>query len=629
MKMGREEKNPKIHAPYNFVPFSGKIIERYKDMEELPDYGKIDPDLKTGEIHVTMETQTPLYISNGKGEKEEDFFKGADGRYQIPGASVRGMLRENMQILGFGLIRPKEDISDYQIYFRDMASARGSVKSTVKDYYKAALDIETKKAGKKSVSIPQNVKAGYLHNAEGQFYITPTRYIRVSRKNPGMYTFMENGQVEAAVYKDVAYTEGENLIKEIVPLKDKKIGMKEGILLSTGKPVGQKNHLYVFEKEYVDNESIDVKKEDIISYREDWENRKNSLKAYYDENFWKIPENGEAKPVFYIEYDGHLYFGMSLFLRIGYPHSIAEGLPDSHKKRIEDEKLQEKPFLDYPYAILGFARDHAAYHSRVSVGNFHMVEKRTSNNKYSVIGAEPKPSYYAGYIKDGKSYIEEAFSLRGYKQYWMRENIVQPPEIKNKNIGKQIHPVEKKTLFKGIIRFRNLYDDELGLLLWALQLDEGCYQSLGMGKPYGFGRVKVTIDRLAELKTSEFYSLKGLTEGLKDRSSSIEEYIERYKKYASEKMTEGEKSKKNNKQKKNVIVSRNEIKDFMFIHKISSLSETEMAYMDLSEYGNEREILKSLSEYRKDQEEKNSQETEKTETDNPEDWIAMLNRKFK
>ena len=258
-----------------------------------------------------------------------------------------------------------------------------------------------------------------------------------------------------------------------------------------------------------------------------------------------------------------------------------------------------------------------------------MVEKRTSNNKYSVIGAEPKPSYYAGYIKDGKSYIEEAFSLRGYKQYWMRENIVQPPEIKNKNIGKQIHSVEKKTLFKGIIRFRNLYDDELGLLLWALQLDEGCYQSLGMGKPYGFGRVKVTIDRLAELKTSEFYSLKGLTEGLKDRSSSIEEYIERYKKYASEKMTEGEKSKKNNKQKKNVIVSRNEIKDFMFIHKISSLSETEMAYMDLSEYGNETEILKSLSEYRKDQEEKNSQETEKTETDNPEDWIAMLNRKFK
>lgn len=627
--MGKGDTEKKVHAPYNFVPFSGKIIKRYEDMEELPDYGKIDPDLKTGEIHVTLETQTPLYISNGKEEKEEDFFKGADGKYQIPGASVRGMLRENMQILGFGLIRPEEDIADYQIYFRDMTSARDSVKSDVKEYYKAALDIETKKAGKKSVSIPKNVKAGYLHNENGQFYITPTRYIRVSRKNPGMYAFMKNDQVEPAVYKEVAYTEGEDLIKEIVPLRSKKTGMKEGILLSTGKPVNQKNHLYVFEKEHTDSESIDVAKEDIISYREDWENRQNSLKAYYNVDFWKVPENGEVKPVFYIEHNGHLYFGMSLFLRIGYPHSISEGLPDSHKKRIKDEKEQEKPFRDYPYAMLGFARDHASYRSRISVGDFHVAEKRTSNNKYSVIGADPKPSYYAGYIKDGKSYAEETFSLRGYKQYWMRENIVQPPEIKNKNMGKQIHPVEKKTLFKGTIRFRNLHDDELGLLLWALQLEEGCYQSLGMGKPYGFGRVKVTIDELAELKPSEFYSLKGLTEGLKNRNSSIEEYIERYKKYASEKLAEGEKSKKGKKDKKKAVASQNEIKDFIFIHKISPLPEAEMSYMDLSEYGNETEILKPLSEYRKEQEEKNSQKTEESEAGSMEDLIAMMNKRFK
>ena len=211
----------------------------------------------------------------------------------------------------------------------------------------------------------------------------------------------------------------------------------------------------------------------------------------------------------------------------------------------------------------------------------------------------------------------------------MRENIVQPPEIKNKNMGKQIHPVEKKTLFKGTIRFKNLHDDELGLLLWALKLDEGCYQSLGMGKAYGFGRVKVTIDELEELKPSEFYSLKGLTEGLKNRNSSIEEYIERYKKYASEKLSEGEKSKNSKKQKKKAVTSLNEIKDFMFIHKISPLPEAEMSYMDLSEYGNETEILKPLSEYRKEQEEKDSQEAEKPKTNSLEDRIAMLNKMFR
>ena len=52
--MGKGDTEKKVHAPYNFVPFSGKIIKRYEDMEELPDYGKIDPDLKTGEIHVTL-----------------------------------------------------------------------------------------------------------------------------------------------------------------------------------------------------------------------------------------------------------------------------------------------------------------------------------------------------------------------------------------------------------------------------------------------------------------------------------------------------------------------------------------------------------------------------------------------
>lgn len=54
-----------------------------------------------------------------------------------------------------------------------------------------------------------------------------------------------------------------------------------------------------------------------------------------------------------------------------------------------------------------------------------------------------------------------------------------------------------------------------------------------------------------------------------------------------------------------------------------------MSYMDLSEYGNETEILKPLSEYRKEQEEKNSQKTEESEAGSMEDLIAMMNKRFK
>ena len=42
--------------------------------------------------------------------------------------------------------------------------------------------------------------------------------------------------------------------------------------------------------------------------------------------------------------------------------------------------------------------------------------------------------------------------------------------------------MKKGTTFSGTIRFKNLKEDELGLLLWSLLLNDGCYQSIGMGK---------------------------------------------------------------------------------------------------------------------------------------------------
>ena len=113
-----QEDNKTAYAPYNFVPFANKVIERYESPDDLPNWSKIDKSLKTGEIHITMKAETPVYISS----TERDFYKDSDGKFKIPASSLRGMIRENMQILGFGLVRSGEDIEDYLIYFRDIAS---------------------------------------------------------------------------------------------------------------------------------------------------------------------------------------------------------------------------------------------------------------------------------------------------------------------------------------------------------------------------------------------------------------------------------------------------------------------------------------------------------------------------
>ena len=65
-----------------------------------------------------------------------------------------------MQILGFGLVRPEEDLQDYQILFREVAASKHSNKGKLRDYYYAALDIKSEKSsGGKPVTIPQAVKA--------------------------------------------------------------------------------------------------------------------------------------------------------------------------------------------------------------------------------------------------------------------------------------------------------------------------------------------------------------------------------------------------------------------------------------------------------------------------------------
>lgn len=587
--MGKKEPNKKnttnvnttIHAPYNFVPFSNKIIQRYESMEELPSHGIVDPELKTGEIQVSIEAQTPIYIGDGSSEEISDFFRGADGEYQIPGSSVRGMLRETMQILGFGLVRPGEDVADYQIYFRDMATTSARAK-----YYKNVMGIKNK------ATIPPNVKQGYFCcDEDGKYYIKPSRCIRVSRKNPGMQAFKnKKGEVKPAEYFKVAYIEGEDKIKDIVPFEDRQEGMKEGILLSTGRPVKNKiNHLYVFEKETDSTEgSIFITKEDELSYKEDLEKRKNSLKAYYEADFWKMPEEGKSKPVFYVQYHGHTYFGMSLYVRIGYLHNIPEGLPGSHQRK--NEEYADGIFLDYPYAIMGFANKQGAYRSRISVGNFK-AEKEGKEKERTVITAEPKASYYAGYLNDGKNYNDDDFLLRGYKHYWLREKPVPAKELANESMQKKVRALGEGTVFRGVIRYKNLHEDELGLLLWALSLnsEKDTYHSLGMGKPYGMGRVKIRIENLKELDVSEFYCLQGLKKGLKKNSEKVDAYIKSYKEYARKELKEKEKHN---------IEEFEEIKDFFFMHQISPLQEKEMAYMTLKEYTNNRGILKTVKDIR-------------------------------
>lgn len=100
-----------------FVPFCDTVLWRYQRAEDLPRHDTLDPALCSGQIHVTLTARTPVCVAGGRNVREQGlwvahFARDGQERYCIPGSSLRGLLRQNMQILGLGAVRIGEEIPD-------------------------------------------------------------------------------------------------------------------------------------------------------------------------------------------------------------------------------------------------------------------------------------------------------------------------------------------------------------------------------------------------------------------------------------------------------------------------------------------------------------------------------------
>lgn len=630
-------------APYNFVPFhargaqeevrpTARVLYRYDSTEELPRHDVIDPNLKTGEIHVTLTAETPVFISDGN----EHFYKGANGQFMIPGSTIRGMVRENMQILGFGAIQTGEDVDDTRIYFRDMTSARGSVTWPLKQYYDTVLNVETRR-GKdgKSYSIPKDVKAGYLRrDDQGHFTIQPVKgefVIRVPQKNAAL---REAGLVDdEATTIPVAYQVSDGVVTSIstnIAASEGQSGTQKGVLLYTGPGVGKKNSRYLFPEADEEAAPIDISEEDVISYKDDYKARENSLgeKRPTDgrmkkvrspeerKKFWALQEGEDriGKPVFYVKHNGHIWFGMTMFLRIGYLHSVGEGLPIPPK----EVEAGGAP-LDYPHAVLGYIGKKKSYRTRVTFGDFPAEGNPEEGREVRTILGGPKASWLAGYVVDAKDYNDSNFTIRGWKQYWLKEpNLPPVPEGKEK-VGTGLRPLPKGTKFSGVIRYKNLHEDELGLLLWALRLEEGCKQTIGMAKPYGYGRMNLEIDDLREYDMQSMYTPEGIcgkpTVAPKER---VAEYISKYDAYACSKMYI----------KNSMLAANDDLQDFFFIHTVIR-NAGNVSYMALEDFKNVAIKLPTIRDVRKEYQEKADAEAAKAENKEQDldSWLAAFKQK--
>jgi CRISPR-associated protein (TIGR03986 family) len=518
-------------APYNFVPLPERVLEvgdgsevngaRIKPWEM---HGQFVPGTYSGWIDLEIETLTPLYIRGAAMRRgggtwdtrdarlRPEPYTTPDGRPAIPGSSLRGMVRTLVEILSFSKIQP---MSEAKPFFRTVDDSR------IGKVYR-----------KRMAGGGRGVCAGILRLRGGQATIEPREKLRVARRllesrglrfeprNPS-WTPPWSHQHQRCWVK---FREGASEVGDIEIEQQSGGGWKKGILVLTGNAPGKRREFVLVEPQ--DGPAEPVRVPDAIWRRfhdEDqitlWQERAYPRNEPRDADRKADGHLRDGEPVFFLTDDGEkdhdnpdglLFFGRAGMFRLPYDLGPADLVP---------EPLRTAG-LDVAEALFGKVDSESAVKGRVFFEDGVAAKGGSDwfeDELVPRILSSPKPTTFQHYLtQDGTrdkdqltTYIDgDHTTIRGHKLYWHRwgegglsevresdnqdgplRDLNEPnPEHKQHTI---IRPVRAGVIFSGRIRFQNLTDLELGALLSALQLPEGCCHKLGMGKPLGLGSVRI------------------------------------------------------------------------------------------------------------------------------------------
>ncbi|WP_100629774.1 TIGR03986 family type III CRISPR-associated RAMP protein [Algoriphagus formosus] len=550
-----------ITAPYNFVPLNKKVVEAY--WADQISHDKPFKEFQSGTLEVEMTAENPIYIRNGgktifitnnKGEKEEipdPEFNNFNGRYFIPGSSIKGMLRSVVEIMSFGKLEDK--VNDVRLSLRDFQNNFLYPKSDLSKESQAGwLRFDGVSYYLKPCGRPGRIKHVDLDVLTRQKPIS--KYYQDSRnvsndKQKSAKSKYELFQItnETLTFSEEGEEDGIGRKKFLIDAN----GPYKGKIVFTGQPSvrkepnrGKQYEFIFFERDY---EEIKISNDD-----PEFQIIKNFFFAYYDHDRnqqkedWKWRKkqltSGESIPVFFRLKDQNKPvskpnikdIGLSLLYKITYNKSIVESIRSS-----QDNVKRDLSETIFGYTVGDKEKKEQSLKGRVWISHAFAEGNPVSLGLKLEVLAGPKPTYYPNYIKQNETngkvvgrystFMDKESEIRGYKRYPVRfaEEIATNPPPKNERTGEinekvatRFKPLDKGTKFKFLITYHNLKKTELGALISAItfHLNDGYSHSIGMGKSLGYGRVNLRIvnKTLEELKplSSEFEAFMNWSLGL-------------------------------------------------------------------------------------------------------------------
>ena len=506
--------------PYNFVSLKDEKDVVYKGERKL--------GTNTGKLVCKLVNKTPLFImgkseQDNKGHTKERFYR-EKGIPIIPASSLKGAIRNVIDVMTNSVIRNVEDEKlEQRMGAGKFESVFGIIESLPENGKKGIIveaekiKVKTKekieigykkfefKDNGKEFSKKYNVKDGLIERVKLKDSIYNLKETEIKIR-PGVTT-VEKLITNSKEYKNYL-TDNENGVQGVLWFSSPIYGkIHEKLLIP--KKNGRK---FEFSKEeYEDFKYIIKQRAERIKNGKDI----NSSTFYYDKNL----EIGD--PLLFEVKDGKMaeHLAFSEIPRLRYQFSPFDLVPeefrpgDSLKNLSFSERLfgttgdntkKDEEKKDELVALSGrvFFEDARNYKPEM-IDNGNLVTLKAFG--------EPHPTLTTFYLDNiEKNYNENKdVSIRGRKFYWhhkekigklfseYRKSVEMSKDKNGQNkfaYNSSLELMDINNEFEFNINFENLTDEELGVLIYAIELEDGLLHKVGKGKAFGFGSCKIEIE---------------------------------------------------------------------------------------------------------------------------------------
>ena len=498
--------------PYNFVSLGDKVLNR----------GKRVIGNNTGTLKCKLRTYSPLFIMGDRllknGHSEEYFLK-KDNEYLIPSSTLKGEIRTIIDVLTNSAIR---NVEVERLEKRLKPNKNQKIEYGIID------------------TLPENKELGIIKKC---------KKIKIKRdilKEKLGDKFDKNGKIMKIYMKKEIFScdkiETKEAFSKLLCKKETPDAKIVTIWISSTRPKA------VFEKILVETNEIlyEFSKEELEDFEylikqrsdRDKEDKKTSKEFYYKirknnkENFYKL-KKGDPIIIYKENIQGKEYLSFSEIPRLRYKFSPLDLVPNGFH---QSDSLENLSFSEKLFGTTGNneeikkkkqeKKENKDKKMTSLIGRIYFTDAKLNEEKAKFLAekpitlkplGEPHPTLLGFYLKENGTYDLQGSQIRGRKFYWHHNDKIEEKfetfadSIKmnsKEKYNSSLQLLDFGNEFEFEVHFNNLNDDELGVLIYSLELEDDLLHKIGKGKSLGLGSCKIEIKEALLENKNKYKSFK-------------------------------------------------------------------------------------------------------------------------